>query len=219
LRCVLIPRHAHAVAFLSPAHEQQLNEAIAEVEARSRAELVVVVRPASGDYLGNDMLVASGAALAMLAFQLYSQFEFALHWMLIDPPLMGAATVALLRAIPGLRAMFVSEARMRDAVATAAAACFHHKGIRHTRERTGILVYVSLFEGMVVVLPDSGISRTIPADVWRDAVQPIEVVLRDEGDAGTLATRLRGLGDVLARWCERRGDDVDELPNRVEVSS
>jgi putative membrane protein len=207
------------VTFLSPAHEQQLDEAIAELESRSRAELVVVVRPAAGDYLGNDMLVASGAALAMLAFQLYSSFEFALHWMLIDPPLLGAATLALLRAAPGLRAMFVGEARMRAAVETAAAACFHHKGIRHTRERTGILVYVSLFEAMVVVLPDSGISQTIPTDAWRDAVGPIEAVLRDEGDAGTLAIRLRVLADVLERWCERRADDIDELPNQVEVRS
>jgi putative membrane protein len=207
------------VAFLTPAGEQQLDEAIAEVEARSRAELVVVVRPAAGDYLGNDMLVASGVALTTLAFQLYSSFEFALHWMLIHPPLIGAVTVALLRLVPGLRAMFVSETRMRAAAETAAAACFHRKGIRHTRERTGILVYVSLFENMVVVLPDSGISQAIAADAWRDAVTPIEAVLRDEGDAGILASRLRVLADVLARWCEARADDVDELPNRVEVNS
>lgn len=206
------------MAFLTPAGEHQLDEAIAEVEARSRAELVVVVRSAADDYLGNDMLVASGAALAMLAFQLYSSFEFALHWMLILPPLMGAATVALLRLAPGLRAMFVSEARMRAAAETAAAACFHRKGIRHTRERTGILVYVALFEGTVVVLPDSGISQTIPSDVWRDAITPIEAVLRDEGDAGILAARVRVLADVLARWCEARADDVDELSNRVEVN-
>jgi putative membrane protein len=207
------------VEFLSPAGERLLDEAIAEVERRSRAELVVVVRPAAGEYVGNDMLVAGAVAFGTLAFQLYSSFEFALHWMLIHPPLMGAAAVALLRLTPGLRAMFVSEAQLRASAETAAAACFHRKGIHHTRERTGILVYVALFESNVVVLPDSGISKVIPADVWRDAIAPIESVLHDEGDAGVLAARVRGLAEVLARWCEARADDVDELPNRVEVDA
>ena len=205
------------MSFLSPAGEQQLDEAITAGEAQSRAELVVVVRPESDDYLGNDMIVASGVALATLAFQLYSSFEFALHWMLIHPPLFGVISISLLRLVPGLRAMFVRETRLREAAETAAAACFHRKGIRHTRERTGILIYVSLFEQTVVVLPDSGISQAVPANVWRDAVAPIEAVLHDEGDAGVLAARLRVLADVLARWCERRGDDIDELPNRAEV--
>jgi putative membrane protein len=207
------------VAFLSAAGEQQLDEAIAAVEGRSRAELVVVVRAEAGDWLGNDMLFASAVALGTLAFQLYSSFEFALYWMLIHPPLMGGVAIALLRLAPGLRAMFVSESRLRAAAETAAAACFYRKGIRHTRERTGILVYVALFEGVVVLLPDSGISQVVPADVWSEAIAPIESVLRDEGDARVLAAGLRELADVLARWCEARADDVDELPNRVEVES
>jgi putative membrane protein len=203
--------------FLHPDGERRLGEAIAAVEARSRVELVVVVRPAAGDYLGNDMLVASAAALATLAFQLYSSFEFALHWLLIHPPLAGAVTIALLRFAPGLRAMFVDEARKQAAVETAAAACFHRKGIRHTRERTGLLIYVALFEERVAVIPDTGISQVIPLDVWRDAIEPIEGVLRDGGDASTLALRLHALADVLARWCEARADDVDELDVRIEV--
>src|SRR5690348_14060123 len=56
--------------FLHADGERRLSEAIAVVEARSRVELVVVVRPAAGEYLGNDMIVASVAALATLAFQL-----------------------------------------------------------------------------------------------------------------------------------------------------
>ncbi len=209
-----IARDARTV-FLQAEGERQLARAIATVEARSRAELVVVVRPAAGDYLGNDMLVASAAALATLAFQLYSSFEFALYWLLIHPPLMGAATVALLRLAPGLRAMFVGEARKVAATDAAAAACFHYKGIRHTRERTGLLIYVALFEQRVVVVPDTGISQAVPLDVWRDAIEPIEATLRDNGDISLLAARVLALGDVLARWCEPRVDRVQRLRNQA----
>lgn len=193
--------------FLHPDGERRLGEAIAIVEARSRVELVIVVRPAAGDYLGNDLAVASLAALATLAFQLYSSFEFTQPWLLIHPPLMGAITIALLRLIPGLRGLFVGDARKQAAVETAAAACFHHKGLRHTRERTGLLIYVALFERQVAVVPDSGVSQAIPLDEWRDAIEPIERVLRDGGDVETLASRVRTLADVLARWCEPRANE------------
>ena len=190
--------------FLHPDGERRLGEAISSVEARSRVELVVVVRPEAGNYLGNDMLVASVAALATLAFQLYSSFEFAPHWLLIHPALVGAVTIAVLRLVPGLRRMFVREARKQAVVENEAAACFHRKGIRHTRERTGLLIYVALFEQQVAVLPDTGISQIIPLDVWRDAIEPIEQVLRDDGDANVLAQRVHALADVLACWCETR---------------
>lgn len=192
--------------FLHPDGKRRLAEAIAAVEARSRVELVVVVRPAAGDFLGDDMLVAGAAALATLAFQLYSSFEFALHWLLIHPPLVGAITIVLLRLAPGLRGMFVTQARKQAAVDTEAAAWFHRKGIRNTRERTGLLIFVALLEKQVAVIPDTGISQAIPLDVWRATVEPIEQVLRDGGDVDTLAVRVLGLADVLARWCEPRAE-------------
>jgi putative membrane protein len=197
--------------FLHPDGERRLGQAIAVVEARSRVELVVVVRSTAGHYLGNDMLVASAAALAMLAFQLYSALGFEPFWLLIHPPLVGAVVIALLRLVPSLRAMFVGEAQKQEAVDVAAAAWFHRKGIRHTRERTGLLIFVAVFEKHVAVVPDTGISQVIPLDVWRDAVEPLEQVLRNGGDASTLATRLLELGDVLARWCEPRAADRDEV--------
>lgn len=205
------------MAFLSEFGERRLSEAIEAVEARSRAELVVVVRPEVGDYRANDLLVGAGVALATQAFLLYSSWAFELYWFLIWPPLAAVAAIAVLRAAPGLRAMFVGEARKRSAAETAARACFQRKGIRHTRERTGVLVFVATFEGRVVVLADSGVSEAVPEREWRDAIAPVEAVLADEGDATLLAERLVALGEILERWCEARPDDIDELPNTIDA--
>jgi putative membrane protein len=207
------------VAFLSEQGEQRLGEAIAAVEARSRAELVVVVRPAAGSYLAHDLLIAIVVGLCTLAFLLYSPWVFGLHWFLIHPALAGAATVALLRAAPGLRAMFIGEARKRREAETAAAACFHTKGIRHTRERTGVLVYVASFEEQIVVLADSGITSFVPEDEWREAVAPIQALVHEGGDAVALAERLEALTELLERWCEVRDDDIDELPNAIDTGA
>ena len=199
--------------------EAQLSAAIEGVEARSRAEVVVVVRPHARDYSENDFLVASVSALSMLAFGLYSSFEFALHWLLILPALTLAASAALLRGVPLLRGMFISEGRKQAAVREAAGALFFARGVRHTRERTGILVFVSLLEQRVEVLADSGITGEVPEAEWEGAMRPFTGLLDEGGDASTLAAALTRLGELLARHCEVREDDIDELPNTIDMEA
>ncbi len=204
------------MAFLDQAGERALDEAIAWVELRSRAELVVVIRPSSAGYLANDLLIGAGAAWAMLAFQLYAPPVFDLWTFLIAPPLFALGVIGLVRLVPPLRAMFVRESTKQDTVRRAAEACFFRKGIRHTRERTGILVYVSLFEQRVEVLADAGIATQVPEGEWLEAVARLGAVLDHGGDATELAERIRDLAEPLERWCERRADDVDELTNVVD---
>lgn len=197
--------------------EAQLDAAIEAVESKSRAEVVVVVRGAAGDYLGHDLLVGAGAALAMLGFELYSNFTFALHWFLILPALAMAAVASSLRAVPLVRGLFISEARKRAAAHEAAAALFFNKGMRHTRERTGLLVFVALLEQQIVLLPDSGITQSVPEEEWEAALRPFARLLDEGGDASNLAAELERLGELLGQWCEARPDDIDELPNLVEA--
>jgi putative membrane protein len=207
------------VAFLSEQGKQRLSAAVEAVEARSRAELVVVVRPSAGNYLGNDLIPAVTAMLATTALLLYTPWVFDLHWFLIHPPLVAAATVAVLRVVPGLRRMFIGEAHMQREAEMAAAAWFYRKGVRHTRERTGMLIYVALLERRVVVLADSGITEVVPEHEWAEALAPITAVLDEGGDLGALAERLEGLAETLARWCEAREDDFDELPNAIDTGA
>lgn len=196
--------------------EAQLEAAIEAVEARSRAELVVVVRASAGDYSGVDFKVAAVLAFGLLAFELYSIVAFALHWLLILPALVLPAAVAGLRAVPALRALFIRDAAMRQNAYDAAAATFFRKGIRHTRERTGILIFVALLEGEIVVLADSGVTEVVPEQVWAEATAPFAELLEHGGDASTLAAELGRLAEVLAEWCEVRDDDIDELPNTID---
>ncbi len=204
------------VAFLTNAGKRALTDAIEAVEDRSRAEIVVVVRPVAGNYLGADLLVGNLAALGTLAFLLYSPWDFALVWFLIQPTLAAAAVVGVLRAVPALRRLFVSDARRQAATREAAAACFFQKGIRNTRERTGVLVFVALAEQKVEILADAGITSFVPRPEWREAAGLLEGVFHDGGDAAELAERIeQALGPRLERWCESRPDDINELPNEV----
>jgi putative membrane protein len=205
-----------SVPFLDDAGNKALAEAIEEVEARSRAEVVVVVRPVAGSYLGVDLLLGNLAAFIGLWYLLQAPWELAPILYVVQPVLTIAAVVGLLRVLPILRRPFISDARRHAAVHEAAAATFFHKHIGSTRERTGVLVFVALFEQRIEILADTGIIGTVPKSDWRAAAGLLEGVFHDGGGAVELAERIKtALGPRLERWCESRPDDVDELPNEL----
>ena len=139
-----------------------LARGIAELEARTSAELVLVIRGASGSYRKVDFLGGSLAALLPLAWMLFSPHEF--HYVSVPLPI---ALVFLLgwRIMPQgrLRNCLTTRARRHRQVLESASTVFEARGIRKTSHRQGILVYCSLQERDAVILPDE-IAKTALGD-------------------------------------------------------
>jgi putative membrane protein len=204
------------VPFLDEPGNQALTAAIKAVEARSRAEVVVVVRPVAGRYLGEDLIIGDIVGLCVLGYLLTSPWQLPPIAYLAAPALAIALVVGLLRVLPFVRRRLIGEDRKQEAVREAAAACFFHKQIGSTRERTGVLVFVALFEQRVEILADTGILHFVPKSDWREAAGLLEGVFHDGGGAVELAERIEtALGPRLERWCESRPDDVNELPDEI----
>ena len=77
-----------------------------------------------------------------------------------------------------------------------AEAAFLEEEVFATRDRTGILIFLALFERRAVVIGDEGIHAAIPADEWADTVETIVAGMRRGDptqavvDAVTRAARL-----------------------------
>jgi putative membrane protein len=188
------------------------------VEARSRAEVVITVRRQSGPYLHADLLAGILAGTAALAFLLFSPWPFAVPWLLVDPILIGGLAAFLSSRWPALRRLLTPRAARRRRVDRTAAALFHEKGVRRTREATGLLVHVSLLERMASVVADDGVVDAVPLEDWRRAVARIDAAVGRAADAATIASAVEALGDVLAPVLERGDDDANELPDEVCAS-
>lgn len=204
------------MAFLDEKGDKALAKAIAAVEARSRAEVVVVVRPVAGGYLGEDMILGCAVAFIGLWNLLHAPWELPPFVYVLQPMLTIAAVVGLLRVLPILRRPFISDARRHAAVHEAAAATFFHKHIGTTSERTGVLVFVALFEQRIEILADSGITSSVPKSDWREAAGLLEGVFHDGGGAVELAERIEtALDPRLERWCQPRAEHLNELPDDI----
>jgi uncharacterized membrane protein len=125
-----------------------LARCIEEVESRTEAEVVLVVRRASGSYRDVDFAVGAGLAFAVLLFKLFSPWEFdplSIPLPLIFAFALGARASQAL-GVYGPRRYLTTAQRRERQVHAAAAACFLDKGVDRVPSRAGILLYFSATE-------------------------------------------------------------------------
>jgi putative membrane protein len=189
--------------------------AVRRVEAQTSAELVVAVRKRSGSYgvLAYHFGVGSAAVVVLyllVAPGLYSVGAIALEGILA----FGLGLLVSLNFDTLLRA--VSRGATLDAnVNRAARAAFFDLGISRTSGRSGILVYVSLFERRCVVLNDIGLDPALLEPGWQSARGELERTVKRR-DLPAFHRALESLGPVLGLPYPRSEDDVNELPDEVQ---
>ncbi|HEX9945467.1 MAG TPA: hypothetical protein VGG03_25930 [Thermoanaerobaculia bacterium] len=204
-----------ARTFLTDESKAALSEAVRAIESCSSAELVVAVRPRSGSYLHADLVWGIVAALAALAVLLYSRWEFALVWFLIDPVVVGALAALLASRSAVLRRALTRPAARRLRVEAAARSTFVERRVHTTSGRTGILLYVAVLEREAAVVVDAGVEALAATDAWGKAIGEIEEAVRSGADGTAVAERIRGLAALLSPALARGAADVDELSNEV----
>lgn len=191
-----------------------LEEAVKDVECRSAAEVVIALRQRSDRWPGAALILAGGLGLSMLAFLLFSPWEFTLLEILMFTA--GAALLGgLLASIPPIGRALTSASARRRRVEEAARALFVERRVHQTTGRTGVLVYLSRVERVAAVIPDIGVEAEVAGRAWDAAVGRLEAAMGRGAEPAELAACVRGLGDVLAPALPRSADDVNELCDEV----
>jgi uncharacterized membrane protein len=183
--------------FLDEPARAGLLDAVRAVEAASAAEVVISVRERSGSYRDAALLAGGAAAFLTLLVQLFSPWEFSLVAIQLAPAVTGAVFAMLAARMPPVLRALTPHAERARRVRTSALATFHERGVDGTRERSGLLVYVSLLERTAELVPD----RAVLAAAGEKALQAVADRIRAAAhaqDAAGVAAAIRTLADVLA---------------------
>jgi putative membrane protein len=207
--------------FLPEADRQKIESCVRQAENRTRGEIMVVVVASSCHYPVADLRAAAAfafpiaVALTPVLGGLFWAGPFNL-WIflgaLIPLFLVFQAAVAHL---PALKRVFISGKEMEMEVKEAAEIQFWQKGIYRTREETGVLIYVSVFERRVWVLGDRGVNAKIPEGHWGGVVDTIVQGIRAGRPAESICQAVARVSDVLAEKFPVRAGDTDELENLI----
>jgi len=203
-----------AAKFLDAAARAAFASAIEAIEGASAAEVVVAVRRRSASYLHANIAVGAAVAIGGLAAMLFSVYEFALTSILIDPFVVGGLAGAAVELLPGVKRLLSPRKLRHREVLRAARATFVERGVHRTRDRSGVLIYISWLEREVVLVPDSGIERVLAGNTGADATRTLTAAMTDGGAA--VARELGRLAPALGAGLPRRTDDVNELPDEVD---
>ena len=201
-------------AWLDQQARERVERAVVEAERKTSAEIVVTVRQSSGHYRAADLLFGSLVAFSGLLVYVYHPTEFTDD--LVPPALLVLFVVAagLSTQLGLLRRWLTPRRVLEENVRRAAITEFYEQRIGVTRDRTGILIYVSLLEGLVEVVPDVGVDPHRLGDEGSSAIASLRDVAR-HGGVDALIQALGRLSDALGRTLPRAADDVNELPDGV----
>jgi putative membrane protein len=96
---------------------------------------------------------------------------------------------------------------------------FLSEEVFNTRDRTGILIFLSLLERKVLVLGDSGINARVQQSDWHDIVQRVVSGIRSGKPAEGLTDAIHQCGLLLQKHgIAIRPDDKDELSDSLRTS-
>jgi len=203
---------------------EAIRRATAEAEMRTSGEIVPVVVGRCDDY---DEAVWKAAALSALVCSLLSGLLHLLggFWggagfVWITLPSVGGAALGFLvaRLWPGLLRAMVADDTIDLRVARRARQAFLEEEVFATEERTGILIFMALFEHRVVVLGDAGINGAVDQSEWEDVVAHLVTGIRAGRPAQALVEAISECGRLLEiHGVEIRPDDVDELADGLRM--
>jgi putative membrane protein len=169
--------------FFSDADREAIRAATADAERSTAGELVVYVvercdpHPEvawKGALLGG----ALGAACAALATRLFGGWGTLDHlWVLIGLQL-GVLGGWLASRFEGVARRLIGGDTLSSRAQGRAAEAFVEQSVFATAQRTGVLIFLALFEHRVLVLADEGIRKRVEASAWDEIATHVAAGIR-----------------------------------------
>lgn len=204
-----------AKELFSEAEQQRIEAAVRRAEKRTSGEIVPMVVDQSYDYPRAEIVGAGFFALAAAVTLSWAFFGESLWHFLWLFALCYLPFKVLIRSTPALRRRLIPPAEISAEVEEKAVVAFLEHGLHHTRDETGILILISLFERRVHVLADRGINAVVPADTWAGIVSTITAGIHRGDVCNALCAAIESCGQLLEEHFPVKTDDTDELTNLI----
>lgn len=212
-----------ASRLFTPADQERIAAAVEAAEGQSSGEVVPYVVEQSDMYEDAAWRAALlGVFLALGVMVVLRRYTDA--WL---PEFTTIAFIVVVAAgagyiltdlIPAVTRLLAGKASIDLRVSQRAAEAFIAEEIFNTRDRTGILIFISLLERRVLVLGDAGINAKVKQEEWDAVASQVANGLRSGKPAEGLLAAIEQCGVLLQkRGVERRADDDNELSNKLRI--
>jgi len=95
---------------------------------------------------------------------------------------------------------------------------FERLGMTKTAARNGVLLFIASEEQRFVILGDKGIDEKVPAGFWDEIAAKLTIRFKNGEFTDGIVEAIEAAGEHLKAYFPHEADDVDELPDEIDVS-
>lgn len=208
---------------------ESINKAAAHVESVSSGEVLTAVIRESSDYAFPELLfaLAGGIIYYLVAMFFHSGIAERISALFWNPlpwhitAFYGASTLFvigvlyMLSNIPGFDRLIVPGTVIKRNVHRRALIHFAESGAVNTRDRTGILFFISLRERQVEIIADEGINSKVEPDEWSSILNSLLSEIKKGNAAEGLERAIMDCSEILEKYFPVKNDDINELPDGI----
>ncbi len=210
-----------AEKFLNDQDRERIRKAVEEAERHTSGEIIPMVVSRSYHYPMSDVIGGNIFALPLSLIMTY----FIGGWLWIGHYNMwlflGITTVLfilfhrIIKHNDRIKRLLISDREIEEEVEEAAITGFFHEGLYRTRDGTGILIFISVFERRVWVLADRGINEKVKQGQWDEIVGMIIEGIKNNDQASAICKAIEEVGRTLKEHFPIKVADMDELQNLI----
>lgn len=201
---------------LTQLDQDRISKAVLEAEKHTTGEIVPMIVTQSDDYPGARWRLAIVIAL-LFGFLAYSFLgDYDPVWILWAQ-IPGLYIGYWLGAFDVILRPFLLSSKIDEEVYQRALQAFITRDLHATKDRTGILIMVSLLEHRVEILADTGINAKVSGDTWQKIVSNMIGNIKSGDLAEGFCIAVRECGEVLAKDFPGTHDNPDEISNKVII--
>ncbi len=209
----------------------EIKNAVKEAESKTSGEIASAFIKESDDYAVYELLFALCCGFIYFVIIMFFAgtieqtvkqmfWDYSTQHLLIFygfSPFLVTGIFYLLANLSFIDRLVVPRSVMARKVNQRAVRHFMESGVYNTRDRTGILIFVSSLEHRVELLADSGIDEKIPQEKWDSIVGHIIAGVKSNQAVKHLCESIRECGTLLAEHFPIQADDVNELKDDIAV--
>ncbi|HET7679371.1 MAG TPA: TPM domain-containing protein, partial [Xanthobacteraceae bacterium] len=121
----------------------------------------------------------------------------------------------LVLSAPRIRAALIPRRARRRIAYRTAMDQFTSRGISRKKDRSGILIFVSLAERYARIVADDAIAARVPQSTWQTAVDALVAHARQDRIADGFLAAIKLCEKELAKHFPPMGPKEQELPDRI----
>ena len=213
----------------SDADLEKINAAVKLAEDKISGEIVPVIVERSGNYsvahYKAGMIAAALAYAIMIILDRYV-IEDANHTLYYDPvfifvvvTIAGIAGALLPSASDWLKRLLISREHLDLSTRQRAEMAFLEEEVFNTRQRTGIMIFISFFEHKVIVMADKGISKLVEQREWDNLVHVLAGDIKNGEIVHGLERSIQRCGQILLeKGFNKTADDINELGDDLRIN-